>query len=144
MTKKLKVNFFLEFFTKWKKGRKLIFRLKPFSRIFSYFLKEDHGLHSSVDASYAISGAKKSQTWDLVWVTGGPQETIFVKTFFQNSCRWTQRTQNETKLKSSTKAFFSAIFLYHITQPFNCLEIAPLIKQEQYCWILAQKFKLIN
>ena len=24
--------------------------------------KEDHGLHSSVDASYAISGAKKSQT----------------------------------------------------------------------------------
>ena len=25
-------------------------------------VKEDHGLHSSVDASYAISGAKKSQT----------------------------------------------------------------------------------
>ena len=28
----------------------------------SILTKEDHGLHSSVDASYAISGAKKSQT----------------------------------------------------------------------------------
>ena len=49
-----------------------------------FLQKEDHGLHSSVDVSYAISGAKKSQTLDLVWVTGGPLETIFVKTFFQN------------------------------------------------------------
>ena len=48
-----------------------------------HFGKEDHGLHSSVDASSAISMGKKSQTWDLVWVTGGPLETIFVNTFFQ-------------------------------------------------------------
>ena len=47
-------------------------------------LKEDHGLHSSVGASSAISRGKKSQTRDLVWVTRGPLETIFVKTFFQN------------------------------------------------------------
>ena len=33
---------------------------QTFSRIFHP--KEDHRLHSSVDASYAISGAKKSQT----------------------------------------------------------------------------------
>ena len=49
--------------------------------------KEDHGLLSSVDASSALSGAKTSQTQDLVWVTGEPLETIFVKTFFQNICK---------------------------------------------------------
>ena len=38
---------------------------------------------ASVRQSGSSSQGKKYQTWDLVWVTGGPLETIFVKTFFQ-------------------------------------------------------------
>ena len=36
------------------------------------------------DKMVLVHMGKKSQTWGLVWVTGGPLETIFVKTFFQN------------------------------------------------------------
>ena len=40
----------------------MILLLKTLSEPHTIDAKEDHGLHSPVGASYAISGAKKSQT----------------------------------------------------------------------------------
>ena len=50
----------------------------------TFCVKEDHGFDSSVGANPALTGGQKSQTWDLLWVTGGPLETIFVKKIFKS------------------------------------------------------------
>ena len=75
--------------------------------------KEDHG---SVGASSAISGGKKSQTWDLVWVTGGPLETIFVKTFFQNFNHlffsYAVSLGNKLSNSSFSSYFFQVFYLF--------------------------------